>query len=101
MLAKLKDRELFSGCRHSLSSLLKQLGFRWKKDDPRRGLMELPNIAFRRVQFLRSYMDEKTQGLYQFVYTDETWIFHNGTIGRSWQDNNVKSVKTTKVDGKR
>lgn len=101
LLVKLKDRQLFNGCRQSLSTLLKEIGFKFKKDDPRRGLMELPNVAFKRVKFLRSYMNEKMEGLYQFVFTDETWIFQNGTISRSWQDNNVKSVKTTKVDGKR
>ncbi|KAL1487766.1 hypothetical protein ABEB36_015601 [Hypothenemus hampei] len=29
--------------------LLKNIGFRWKKDDPRRGLMELPTIAFKHI----------------------------------------------------
>jgi hypothetical protein len=32
---------------------------------------------------------------------DETWIFQDGTISKSWQDNNVKSVRKTKVEGKR
>lgn len=101
LLTKLKEKELFNGCRQSLSTLLKEIGFKWKKDDPRRGLMEVPNVAFKRVQFLRSYREERAEGLYQFVFTDETWIFQNGTIGRSWQNSNVKSVKTIKGDGKR
>lgn len=98
---KLKEKQLFNGCRMSLCSLLKEIGFQWKKDDPRRGLMELPNIALKRVEFLRSYIKLKEEVLYQFVFIDETWIFQNGTIGRSWQDANKRSVKTTKVDGKR
>jgi hypothetical protein len=32
---------------------------------------------------------------------DETWIFQDGIISKSWQDNNVKSVRKTKVEGKR
>lgn len=98
---KLKEKQLFNGCPMSLGSLLKGIGFKWKKDDPRRGLMELPHVALKRVEFLRSYMKEKQEALYQFVFIDETWIFQNGTIGRSWQDDNKRSVKTTKVDGKR
>lgn len=85
----------------SLSRLLKEIGFKWKKDEPRRGLMELPDIAAKRVAFLRSYVKEKQDALYQFVFLDETWIFQNGTINRSWQDNNKRSVKTIKTDGKR
>ena len=26
------------------------------------------------------------------VYLDETWIFENGTVTRSWQDDSYKSV---------
>ncbi|ENN81300.1 hypothetical protein D910_07933 [Dendroctonus ponderosae] len=98
LLTKLKEKELFNGCRQSLSTLLKEIGFKWKKDDPRRGLMEVHNVAFKMVQ---SYREERAEGLYQFAFTDETWIFQNGTIGRSWQNGNVKSVKTIKRDGKR
>ncbi|KAH1019422.1 hypothetical protein HUJ04_009246 [Dendroctonus ponderosae] len=93
LLTKLKEKELFNGCRQSLSTLLKEIGFKWKKDDPRRGLMEVHNVAFKMVQ---SYREERAEGLYQFAFTDETWIFQNGTIGRSWQNGNVKSVKTIK-----
>lgn len=84
-----------------MCTLLKDIGFKWKKDDPRRGLMELPSVALKRVDFLRSYIQEKEEALYKFVFLDETWIFQNGTIGHSWQDNNKRSVKSTKVDGKR
>lgn len=98
---KLNERQLFAGCPMSLWNLLQELGFKWKKDDPRRGLMELPNVALKRLHFLKSYMQLKDEGLYQFVFIDETWIFQNGTIGHSWQDSSKKSVKTTKADGKR
>jgi transposase len=85
----------------SLSRLLKDIGFKWKTDDPRRGLMELSHIAVKRVEFLRKYIEEKDTALYKFVFIDETWIFQNGTVGRSWQNSDKRSVKTTKVDGKR
>lgn len=54
--------------------------------------MELPHVAFKRLVFLKEYMKEKEESLYQFVFLDETWIFQNGTIGRSWQDGNKRSV---------
>ncbi|XP_072398158.1 uncharacterized protein [Diabrotica undecimpunctata] len=99
--SQLKDKELFNGSTTSLKRLLKELGFEWMKDNPRRGLMELPNVVCKRVQFLRTYKEAKDEGIYQFVFLDETWIFQNGIIGHSWQNENIKSVKTTKTDGKR
>lgn len=78
------------------------MGFCYRKDDPRRGLMELPWIAVLRTHFLHAYMKNlNTEQPKQFVYLDETWIFENGTTGYSWQDTDQKSVKRTKVDGKR
>jgi hypothetical protein len=50
---------------------------------------------------LRSFIDLKEEGLFNFVFMDETWIFQDGTISKSWQDNNVKSVRKTKVEKKR
>ncbi|CAH1993256.1 unnamed protein product [Acanthoscelides obtectus] len=99
--SRLRDRALFDGSATSLRRLLRDLGFKWLKDNPRRGLMELPSIALKRVEFLRQYNQAKVEALYQFVFLDETWIFQNGTIGRSWQSGNQKSVKAIKTDGKR
>ncbi|KAJ3620908.1 hypothetical protein MTP99_004820 [Tenebrio molitor] len=64
--------------------------------------MELPRIALLRTQFLQEYMKNVNGTVpHQFVFLDESWIFENGTTGRSWQDNSPKSVRRTKVDGKR
>ncbi|CAG9833274.1 unnamed protein product [Diabrotica balteata] len=104
-LESLKDnlvkKQMFDGSTTSLWRVLKQLGFRWQKDSPRRGLMELPNIAVKRTLFLRNYIEEKEACLYKFVFIDETWIFQNGTICRSWQNEDKRSVRTIKTDGKR
>ncbi|RZC42184.1 uncharacterized protein BDFB_012773 [Asbolus verrucosus] len=72
------------------------------KDEPHRGLMELQHVVFARVHFLRKYMDNLQSNLpLQCVYLDDTWIFENGTVSRSQQDNSHKNVKRIKVDGKR
>ncbi|XP_072389644.1 uncharacterized protein [Diabrotica undecimpunctata] len=96
-----RNKELFNGGTTSLKRLLKELEFEWMKDNPRREFMELPNVVCKRVQFLRTYKVAKDEGIYQFVFLDETWIFQNGIIGHFWQNKNIKSVKTTKTDGKR
>ncbi|KAJ8914221.1 hypothetical protein NQ315_003584, partial [Exocentrus adspersus] len=75
----------------------------WNKDDPRRGLMELPHIALARITFLQNYMrNVNSERPSEFVYLDETWVFENGsTCCRSWQDSSKQTVQTTKTDGKR
>lgn len=98
----LKERDIYNGGISTLGKILKDIGFRWKNDDPRRGLMELQSVALRRVEFLQKYMKNvHSINPSQFVYLDETWIFENGSVGRSWQDSSVKSVKRIKSDGKR
>lgn len=85
----------------SLSKVLHKIGFKWSRDGPRRGFMEPSDIDFKRIQFLPRYVEIKQQNLYQFVFTDGTWIFQNGTLDHSWQDKSKHSVKSTKVYGKR
>ncbi|XP_072402028.1 uncharacterized protein [Diabrotica undecimpunctata] len=92
---------MFSGCRASLGTVRNDIGFKWLKDNPRRGLMEQSHIAVKRAEFLRLYQNYKHEGLYKFVFIDETWIFQNGSICHSWQDDNKRSVRSIKTDGKR
>lgn len=97
-MEKLHQRQLFHGGRTLLWKLVKKIGFRFCKDDPRRGIMELPHIALKRVHFLHQYMELKNTGKHQFIFLDETWVFQDDTVGRSWQDSSVQSVKK-KLEG--
>lgn len=98
----LKNRNIYNGGLTSLSKILKKIGFKFMKDNPRRGLMELPNIVLKRVIFLEKYIKNiNSEDPRQFGYLDETWIFQHGTIQRSWQDNTKESVKKIKTEGKR
>lgn len=64
--------------------------------------MELAHVAQRRFEFLQTYKANlMSPSPRQFVFLDETWIFENGSVGRSWQDKSTKSVKKAKGDGKR
>ncbi|XP_050306286.1 uncharacterized protein LOC126743300 [Anthonomus grandis grandis] len=72
---------------------IQPLGFKYKKDDNRRALMETPNIASMRAAFFKKYMENKhLEFTRQLVFLDETWIFSKGNKMKSWQDENVKSV---------
>jgi hypothetical protein len=82
LLVRLQEKYIFEGSRQSLWRIL-NIGFQWKKDNLRRGLTEMSHIVFKRINFLRSYIDMKEEGLFNFVFMDETWIFQDGTISKS------------------
>lgn len=63
--------------------------------------MELPPIVSKRIHFLKTYREMTRDGLYDCVFLDETWIFQNGTVQRSWQNEDKRTVKSIKTDGKR
>jgi hypothetical protein len=55
--------------------------------------MEKPHVRSLRKIFLKRYMDKLVNpDAKPCVYLDETWVFQNGTIRRSWQDEDVRSV---------
>nr|XP_008192426.1 PREDICTED: uncharacterized protein LOC103312758 [Tribolium castaneum] len=67
-------------------------------------MMELPNVVFARTNFLRQFMlnmNSEEHLKWNCVYLDETWIFENGTVTRSWQNESCKSTKKCKGEGKR
>ncbi|KAJ3661750.1 hypothetical protein Zmor_006135 [Zophobas morio] len=64
--------------------------------------MEKPHVKTFRKIFLQKYMEILASSeTKQFVFLDETWVFDNGTVRRSWQDEDVRSVKRISGDGDR
>ncbi|KAB0796612.1 hypothetical protein PPYR_10673, partial [Photinus pyralis] len=87
----------------SLNRAVHALRFKFKKDSNRRALIEKPNIAEMRTKFLRQYMQEiRSSSRRPIAFMDETWIYSKGNPGKSWQDEDLKSVrKPAGYDGKR
>ncbi|XP_031348399.1 uncharacterized protein LOC116174599 [Photinus pyralis] len=56
-----------------------------------------------RTKFLRQYMQEiRSSSRRPIAFMDETWIYSKGNPGKSWQDEDLKSVrKPAGYDGKR
>lgn len=100
---KLKEKSIYHGSEASLAKVLRQLGFTYKKDDPRRALMEKPEVSRTRRRFLKQYMDNEALGPAKlpYVFLDETWIFSNGSVRKSWQDDDIRSVKKSTGEGNR
>ncbi|KAJ8914699.1 hypothetical protein NQ315_017408 [Exocentrus adspersus] len=92
---ELVNRQILDVSKTTLSIILKGIGFRFAKDNGRRALMERPEIASKRVDFLREYItNAKCESPLDVVFLDETWIFQHGSNTlQTWHDNDVKSVR--------
>ncbi|KAK9744531.1 hypothetical protein QE152_g7686 [Popillia japonica] len=91
---QLKTKEIVSLSRQSLATLLKDIGFKFRKEDNRRALVERHYVALMRSVFLKKYMDNLSSSTPRpVVFLDETWIYSKGNKGKSWQDDSVKSVR--------
>lgn len=99
MNKKLRDKGVFDGSDSSFRHIIQQIGFKLCSE----GLVELPNIAMLRTNFLVSYTKEKTSEIRrQMVYVDETlWVMENGTGKCLWQGSRHKRVPIIKNEGKR
>ena len=87
--ASLKDAGLFKGCLQSLSNVLKNIGFKWKRFDKRKVLMEKPSVALSRCRFLRKIRNVDIKNV---VFLDETWINCNISKDVGWTNGSVSST---------
>ncbi|XP_054260027.1 uncharacterized protein LOC128984711 [Macrosteles quadrilineatus] len=85
----LQDAGLFNGCKSSLATVLKSLGFAYKKFNSRKVLMEKPAIALKRCQFLRKTRDIDLKNT---VFLDETWLNENTCHEKGWTDGSVRGT---------
>lgn len=100
ILSKLKEKEFGDIGKTSLWKVLRNIGFKFKREDNRKALCERSSVVHKRIDFLRKYSKLKEEGA-NFIYLDETWIFSKGATKRIWQDDSVKSIKHTDGEGKR
>ncbi|KAI4454381.1 hypothetical protein MML48_9g00004633 [Holotrichia oblita] len=98
---QLKTKEIVSLSTKFLVTLLKDIGFKFRKDDNRRALVERHYVALMRSVFLKKYVDNLVSSTPRpVVFLDETWIYSKGN--KSWQNDSVKSVRKPEgYDGKR
>ncbi|GJQ82401.1 hypothetical protein Trydic_g11817 [Trypoxylus dichotomus] len=91
---QLKTKGIVELCRQSLSTLLKEIGFKYEKEGSRRALIEKHDIALLRSIFLKKYMANLMSSSAKLVvFLNETWIYSKSNKIRSWQDGTIKSVR--------
>ncbi|XP_018569175.1 uncharacterized protein LOC108909344 [Anoplophora glabripennis] len=84
----------FSGKRTSLYTIIKKLGFRWRKTkNNQRVLIEKTDIRAIRLNYLDKIKYYRSQGR-PIVFFDETYI-HAGIRSNSWTDNTGNGLLST------
>jgi hypothetical protein len=62
--------------------------------------MEKPHVVALRKKILSKFMkNAESSERKSCVFLDETGVFANGTVRRSWQDEDVRSVKKISGEG--
>lgn len=87
LLAVLREDINFRGGRSTLWRFLKSLGFKFKKHDGRKFLIEKPEVVMLRHKYLRKikHISEQTPAS-SIIYMDETWINASHTLKKCWVD---------------
>jgi transposase len=70
--------------RTKLYTILKSMGYRYRKHNNRLVLIAQPHIILKRIKFIRKYLQYLQSDNYIFVFLDETWIYENGSQVRHW-----------------
>lgn len=91
LLAVIRKDLNFTGGRTTLWKFLKKMGFKFKKRDGRKFLVQRPEIVALRHRYLRrmkKVRSEKPNS--NIIYLDETWINANHTPSKCWVDEDGK-----------
>ncbi|KAB0790189.1 hypothetical protein PPYR_15476 [Photinus pyralis] len=94
LLAVIKLKDLCDLGRTSLFYALKEMGFKFKMTNSRRGSCEQSHVVSMRNVFLRKYIRNlESEVPHDFVFLEETWVFSRGATKRTWQDDRAKNGK--------
>ncbi|CAG9821864.1 unnamed protein product [Phaedon cochleariae] len=91
---ELRTQHILDASIGTLSKLLTNVGFKYKKEDNRRLLVEKTDISLMRAEFFRKFYENRNSSFpRQIVFLDQTWLFAKGNKMKSWQDQSTKSVR--------
>ncbi|XP_046966920.1 uncharacterized protein LOC124534920 [Vanessa cardui] len=91
----LREKIGFDGCLNTLRSILKKLGYKWRKIvNNREALQERHEIQLWRLNFLKKIFQYRSEGR-PIVYTDETYVLTSHVRQNTWlpQNNYPKGNK--------
>ncbi|KAK9717585.1 hypothetical protein QE152_g23664 [Popillia japonica] len=99
---KIKEYDVpFDGGLSTLSKVLKNMGFRWKKSaDKKAVLMESYDIRLKRIKYLKE-LHRYVQDNRPIIFTDESYIHSSHTQSKEWADDTTRGLKKPMSKGKR
>lgn len=101
LLVELRDSINFEGQKSSLKTILKDLGFKWRKtQNNRKLLIETQDIREKRISYLRSVRRFRSEGR-PIVYLDESYIHSTHMQSQSWSDDSNNGLRTPISKGNR
>lgn len=89
LLRSLNESSLFHGGKSSLKKIINNLGFRYKKVNGRRVLLERSDIVTWRCKFLREVIQQNFDSI---VWLDETWVNASHSRAKGWTDDSVEGT---------
>jgi len=90
----LQEAGLFVGSKSSLATVLKQVGFTYKKFDGRKVLLERTDLVAWRCKFLREIRKEQFEDI---VWLDETWVNTGHTRKQGWTDDTKQGTMAVPI----
>lgn len=84
--------------RHLLRSTLRCMNFRYLKRSRNSALLEKDEIVLWRRKYLKRIREYREEGR-KIYYTDETWVNEGHTVGKVWQDLEIKSKRQAFLEG--
>lgn len=91
----------FIGSVSSLRTIIKELGFKWKKiENNRKVLIERSDIRAKRIDFLKQ-IRKCRQEKRPIVYMDESYVLSSHVSQRGWCDGSLEGYKSSLNKGQR
>jgi hypothetical protein len=90
----------YIGSLTTFRSIVKTMGYQYKKVNNRKILIESPRLKSLKIKFLRKYLQYKEENAL-FVFLDETWIYQNGAPIRRWLNENDRRTMPKKLQSLR
>lgn len=84
--------------RTKLWKTLREINFSWEKHNRKAVLIESDEIVCWRRKYLRQIRQFRSEGK-NIYFLDETWVNEGHTVGKHWQDKNVKSARQAFMEG--
>ena len=98
---QLKTDINFKGGITSLRDIIIKMGFKWGKTQNNRNLLvEKPEIVLKRISYLRSISNYRTEGR-PIIYMDETYIHSTHARSMNWSDSTNEGFKAPISKGSR